>query len=113
MGSEGETGILEAKKTKKKKKGKKKNKTILQETDVENSDVDNVPTLGEDSKINSNVDVEVEDVIPSDEESQASCTTNEINQGKLSTPPNVQEEEEVQENILQLTHLAQMMMPSE
>ena len=102
--SEDETKILEAKKTKKKKKGKKKNKTILQESDVENSDVDNVPTLGEDSKINSNVDVE--DIIPSDEESQASCTTNEINPGKLSTPPNVQEEEEVQENILQIDALS-------
>merc|ERR1712242_585630 len=84
--SERASEILEMKNTKKKKKGKKKNKTILQESDVENSEVENVPTLGEDSEIISNVDAG--DMIPSDEE----------NPGKLSTPPNMGEED----NIVQL-----------
>ena len=88
--SERESEILEMKNTKKKKRGKKKNKTILQESDVENSEVENVPTLGEDSEIISNVDAG--DMIPSDEE----------NPGKLSTPPNMQEEEGEEDNIVQL-----------
>ena len=89
--SERESEILEMKNTKKKKRGNKKNKTILLESDVENSEVENVPTLGEDSEIISNVDAE--DMIPSDEE----------NPGKLSTPPNMQEEED---NIVQLEVLS-------